>query len=137
MSATDYGKHDRAPDVRSSAKHDSKPGLQGESLILELQNAKRALDRNQRGTLHERAPAHRTQGASPDAEVRQFPRSRERMDRFHHRVLQEPIPTRQTEKPAASDAGGLPKRKVFAALGNVFQTFRAQIGWVFSNASAS
>jgi HlyD family secretion protein len=142
MSATDSSQHDRppdvrSPDVRSSAKHDSKLGLQGEALILELQSAKRTLDRNRRGTLREPAPARRTQGASPDAEVRQFPRSRERIDRFDHCVLQQPIRAKQTEKPRASDSVGRHKRKVFADLGNLFQTLRAQIGWLLSGAPAS
>lgn len=142
MSATDYSQHDRmsggrSPDVPSSAKHDSRLGLQGETLILELQNAKRTLDHNRPSNLREPAPARRMRGASPDAEVRQFPRSRERIDRFDHRVLQQPICAKQTEKPTASQPVGRHKRKVFADLGNLFQTLRAQIGWLLSGAPAS
>lgn len=143
MSATDHSQHDRTPDVRSSAKHDSKLGLQGEALILELRSAKRTLDRNRRDTLREPAPARSTQGVSPDAEVRQFPRSGERLDRFDHRLLQGPIPAKQKEKPGVTDSLGLLnrklgllKRKVFADLGNVFQGLRAQIGWLLSGAPA-
>src|ERR1700739_2587631 len=137
MSATDHSPHDRAPGVRSAAKHDSKLGLQGEALILELQSAKKTLDRNQRGTLREPAPARRTQGASPNAEVKQFPRSRERIDRFDHRVLQEPIPAKQTQKLGVSDFVRLHKQKVFAGLGNFFRVLRAQIDWLLSGAPAS
>lgn len=137
MSATDHSPHDRAPDVRSSAKHDAKLGLQGEALILELQSAKKTLDRNQRGTLREPASARRTQGASPNAEVKQFPRSRERMDRFDHRVLQEPIPAKQTQKLGVSDFVQLHKQKVFAGLGNFLRVLRAQIDWLLSGTPAS
>ena len=137
MSATDHSPNDHTPDVRSPAKHDSRLGLQGEALILELQSAKRALDRNRRSTLGEPAPARPAQGVSPDAEVRQFPRSRERLDRFDHSFLQQPIPAKQTEKPGISDSLKLLKRKVFADLGNLFQVLRAQIGWLLSGVPAS
>jgi len=137
MSATDRSQHDRSPTTRSSARHDSKLGLQGEALILELQSAKRAVDRNRRSTLREPVPARRAQGATPDAEVRQFPRSPQRIDRFDRRVLQEPMPARQAEKPAGSDFVKRHKRKVVARLGDFLRVLRTQVDWLLSGAPAS
>lgn len=134
MSATEHSQHDRTPDVRSSAKHDANLGLQGEALILELRNAKSTLDRKRRSTLREPAPARRRQSASPDAEVRQFPGSRERLDRFDPRVLQEPIRAKQVEKPQALGSAGLHKRQIYSNLGNFLRVLRAQIHWLLSPA---
>lgn len=134
MSATEHSQHDRTPDVRSSAKHDANLGLQGEALILELRNAKSTLDRKRRSTLREPAPARRRQSASPDAEVRQFPGSRERLDRFDPRVLQEPIRAKQAEKPQALGSAGLHKRQIYSNLGNFLRVLRAQIHWLLSPA---
>ncbi len=136
MSATEHSRHDRAPDARSSAKHDANLGLQGEALILELRNAKSALDRQRRNTLREPAPARRRQSASSDAEVRQFPGSRERLDRFDPGVLQEPIRAKQVEKPQVLGSVGLHKRQIFSNLGNFLRILRAQIEWLLSPAPA-
>jgi len=137
MSATDHSQHDRTPGMRSPAKHDSKLGLQGEALILELQSAKRALDRHRGGTLREPVPARRGRSATPDAAVTQFPRSRERADRFDQRVLQEPIPAKQTETSGVADTLGALKRKVFADFGKLLPVLRAQIAWLLSGAPAA
>lgn len=134
MSATEHSQHDRTPDVRSSAKHDANLGLQGEALILELRNAKSTLDRKRRSTLREPAPARRGQIASPDAEVRQFPGSRERLDRFDPRVLQEPIRAKQVEKPKVLGSVGLHKQQIYSNLGNFLRVLRAQIHWLLSPA---
>jgi HlyD family secretion protein len=123
--------------MRSPAKHDSKLGLQGEALILELQSAKRALDRHRGGTLREPVPARRGRSATPDAAVTQFPRSRERADRFDQRVLQEPIPAKQTETSGVADTLGALKRKVFADFGKLLPVLRAQIAWLLSGAPAA
>jgi HlyD family secretion protein len=141
MSVMDHGQRDRAADRRSSARRDFGPGLQGQALIVELQGARRALGRNQRSNQNdasrEPAPARPKRSASPDGVVRQFPRLRDRLDRFDQSTLQEPIPAKQTEKPAVSDSKGLDKRKLLAAIGNGFGFLRVQFGWLLSSASAS
>lgn len=137
MSATDHSQQDRTPGMRPSAKHDSKLGLQGEALILELQSAKRALDRQRGGTLREPTPARRRQSASPDAEVRQFPRSRDRLDRSDQRVLHEPTPTKQTETSGVADSLGPLKRKVFADFGKLLRVLRSQIDWLLSGTAVA
>jgi HlyD family secretion protein len=137
MSAADQSQHDRAPELRSSARRDSKLGLQGKALILELQSAKKVLDRNRRDTSREPAPARRRQSASPDGVVRQFPRSRQRLDRFDQNVLQDPIPAAQTEKPNVAASENPTQRKILAELRNYLQVFRAKIDWLLSSAPAS
>jgi HlyD family secretion protein len=136
MSATEHSQHDRTPDVRASAKHDANLGLQGEALILELRNAKSVLDRKQHSTLREPAPARRRQSGSSDAEVRQFPGSRQRLDRFDPGVLQEPIRAKLAEKPEVLGSVGLHKRQIYSNLGNLLRVLRAQIHWLLSPAPA-
>jgi HlyD family secretion protein len=137
LSAVDHGQRDRAASVRSSPRRDPKLGLQGKALILELQTAKRAIDRNRRGNSREAAPARRVQTASPDGVVRQFPRSQERLDRFDHSILQEPIPAKLTEEVLVSESGESSTQKIFADVGKYLQILRAQFHWLLSGVPAS
>jgi HlyD family secretion protein len=144
MSAADHGERDRAAGARSSARAHSEFGLQGKALIVELQNAKRIIDGNRRGALRKPPPARERQSASPDAVVRQFPRSRERIYHFDHSVLREPIPNKQTEshrvshseEPAASHAEGPHKRQQVVDLANYVQVLRAYFRWLLSDVPA-
>src|SRR6185312_7971289 len=62
---------------------------------------------------------------------------RERADRFDQRVLQEPIPAKQTETSGVADTLGALKRKVFADFGKLLPVLRAQIAWLLSGAPAA
>lgn len=137
MSVVDRGQRDRAAGMRPSLRQEPKLGLQGKALILELQSAKRAIDLNRRGNLRDPAPARRRQNASPEAVVQRFPRSGERLDRFDHNVLQEPIRATRTEELGVSGSELLRKQKVFAELKRYFQILRAQFDWLVSGTPAS
>jgi len=120
MSAADHSQHDRTSAVRSSANPQSGFGLQGKALILELQNAKRAIDRSRRCTSRP-APVRPEQSATPDGVVRQFPRSPERLDRFDQSILQEPIPS----KPAEKLSVGIDNQTAFASFTSRLDILRA------------
>lgn len=141
MSVMDHSQRDRVVGLRSSAGHDYDRGLQGQALIVELQSARRALGRNQSGkqsgASREAAPARPRPSASPDGVVRQFPQLRDRLDRFDHSILQEPIRGKQTEKPQVSISKHLDKRKLLAALEICFRFLRVQFAWLLSGAPAS
>jgi membrane fusion protein, type I secretion system len=137
MSVIDRNQHDRAASMRPSPRQHPKLGLQGKALILELQSAKRAIELNRRGTSRASAPARRRQSAGPEGVVHQFPRSPERLDRFDHNVLQNPIRATQTEQPGVSGSEVLSKHKVFAEFGHYFEILRRQFGWLVSGTPAS
>ena len=69
--------------------------------------------------------------------MQRFPRSGERLDRFDHNVLQEPIRATRTEELGVSGSELLRKQKVFAELKRYFQILRAQFDWLVSGTPAS
>ncbi len=137
MSVIDRSQHDRAARTRPSPNQQPKLGLQGKALILELQSAKKAIDRNRRGAPREPAPARRRQSAGPEGVVHQFPRSQERLDHFDRNVLQQPIRATLTEQLAVSGSERLSKQKVFAEFGHYFEILRRQFGWLVSGTPVS
>ncbi len=103
MSAVDEVGHDRAAGSRAPRRQSAKVGLQGEALILELQSVKRTLERSRLAASCQPASPRRRPGAKPEAIVRQFPRSSERLDRFDQNLLRQPVGAgRTSEEPAAA-----------------------------------
>jgi membrane fusion protein, type I secretion system len=137
MSVIDRSQHDRAARTPPSPNQQPKLGLQGKALILELQSAKRAIDRNRRGAPGASTPARSRESAGPEGVVHQFPRAQERLDHFDRNVLQQPIRATPTEQPAVSGSEGLSKQKVFAEFGHYFEILRRQFGWLVSGMPAS
>jgi len=132
-----YSPHDHAARRRSAAGHDVGVGLQGQALIVELQSAKKALNRHQGDALREPSPVRRRQGARPDGVIKQFPRLREQLDRFDHKVLHKPAAARQKVKLGLSFFQSPRKQQIVSALGNCFRVLHAQASWLVSGAPAS
>lgn len=135
MSAIDQ--HEREADPRSSPRRDPRLGLQGKALILELQSAKRAIDRNRRAASREPAVRRSGQDTSAAGIVRPFPRPRARLDHFDQDFLQEAIPGVSTEEPGVSGSNGSREPKVSFDFRHYLQFLRARLSRLVSGMPAT
>jgi HlyD family secretion protein len=114
----------------SSWRRGASVGPQGEALIIELQNAKRAIDRG-KGDRRDHSPPNPSQVASP-AETLRFSRPTERLDRFDVHSLQNPPRLADNDDRIALDDHGLSKWMLPPAIRVCLQTVKAQLYWLFT-----
>lgn len=90
MSVTGHTRQDAATaDEPLSRRWRTSVGPQGEALIIELQAARKAISRGRHNGRREQSRPNRARPASPEQAL-QLPWSKERLDRFDQRSLQNP-----------------------------------------------
>jgi hypothetical protein len=121
-----------ANDEHPSARWNELIGPQGETLIIELRTAKRAIDRVRHSGWRERVVSGRGQGVGPEQTLR-FSRPSESLDRFDDRSLQNPIDSAGDRVLLKNDSpievGTAFHNPSFAA------DVKAQIRWLFTGAA--
>jgi HlyD family secretion protein len=107
-------------------------GPQGEALIIELQVAKKAIDRDRHGR-GERARSSRARPASP-RQAAQVPGATERLDRFDLHSLQNPTRVAPIADRVAPEDDGFVQWRPPPAVRACWRVLWAQVRWLFTGA---
>jgi membrane fusion protein, type I secretion system len=131
VSGTGHSRRTGEADDNTSRRRNATFQPQGEALIIELQAAKIAIERERQSRRRGQKPLKKTQGVRP-AHTLRFASPAERLDRFDLRSLQNPTRVADVDQGIAPDRNALPIWAPPSAIRVFLQTLKVLLHWLLA-----